>query len=214
MVNSDRVIEQIHQAFGGIPYPGDAYLQGSREGTEPAETIAPFKGRQRWQDIDPAVLDANHAALSFFSEEGFRFFFPAFLVADLRGQLRTADPLFHLTHGFHDSSITLDTRTRAFVKRLGKHVPVNPRRYGAMTFHDYARFRLSVFAREEAVAIVAYLQYRRDSDHEGIRRQEIDSALESFWLDRATHAPAQSDLARHVEEETAYLKEIRGEAER
>ncbi len=31
---------------------------------------------------------------------------------------------------------------------------LNPRRYGAMTFADWARYRLSVFAREEAQAIV------------------------------------------------------------
>ena len=94
MASPDRVINHIRQAFAGIAHPGDAFLQGGREGTEPSETIAPFKGRHHWQEIDPAVLDANYEALSFFSEEGFRFFLPAFLIADLRGQLRTADPLF------------------------------------------------------------------------------------------------------------------------
>lgn len=212
MSDRDRVIEQIRLAFGGIPYPGDGYLQGGHEGTEPSEAIAPFKGGHNWQDIEPAVLDANSDALSFFSEEGFRFFLPAFLIADLRGQLRTGDPLFHLTNGFHDSSMTLKARTRAFVKKLGRHALLNPRRYGAMTFEDHARFRLSVFAREEAAAIVAYLQNRREADREGIHRPQIDAALKSFWLERAAHAPEQRALVQHLEEEDTYFREIRGDA--
>lgn len=50
------------------------------------------------------MLDAHYSALSFFSEAAFRFFFPAYLIADLRGELRTADPLFHLTGGFSVTS--------------------------------------------------------------------------------------------------------------
>lgn len=81
-----------------------------------------------------------------------------------------------------------------------------------MTFHDYARFRLSVFAREEAAAIVAYLAHRRDTDREGIHRQEVDAALESFWLERAAHAPEQQALMQHVEEEDSYVRDLRGDA--
>ena len=60
------------------------------------------------------------------------------------------------------SSITLTTRTCVFVRKMGKNELVNPRRYGTMTVHDYARFRLSIFAREEAPANVTYLQYKRE----------------------------------------------------
>jgi hypothetical protein len=78
---------------------------------------------------------------------------------------------------------------------------VNPRRYGAATFFDYARWRLSVFTREEAEAIISYLKYRRDSDPHGIQKSEIDAALDLFWLERAENAPTASDLARHRAEE-------------
>ncbi len=37
-----------------------------------------------------------------------------------------------------------------------------------MTVHDYVRFRLSIFAREEAPANVTYLQCKREADREGI----------------------------------------------
>jgi hypothetical protein len=95
-------------------------------------------------------------------------------------------------------------------RAIGKSVLLNPRRYGAVTFFDYARFRLSVFAREEAQAIVAYLQHQRDTDREGITRDEITAALDAFWLDRAAHAPDHDALDVHLvreAEELAALQE-------
>lgn len=91
---------------------------------------------------------------------------------------------------------------------------MNPRRHGAATFFDYARWRLSIFAREEAEAIVAYLKHRRDSDPHGIQREEIDSALGLFWLDRAQNAPTAGDLARHLRAEEEYLASVRADAVR
>lgn len=91
---------------------------------------------------------------------------------------------------------------------------MNPRRHGAATFFDYARWRLSIFAREEAQAIVAYLKHRRDSDPHGIQREEIDSALGLFWLDRAQNAPTAGDLARHLRAEEEYLASVRADAVR
>lgn len=213
MIDTNRVIDQIRDAFHGIKFPGDAFLQGSHDGCEPYEVIAPFKGLDDWRVLDSAFLDAHSEALSFFSEAGFRFFLPAYLIADLHNQLQTAGPLFHLTHGFSDSSVELSTGTRVFFKKLGKYALVNPRRYGAMTFYDYTRFRLSVFAREEARAIVAYLEYKREADPEGHHKQEINAALESFWLDRAANAPEQRILVQHLEAEENYLKEISGKFE-
>jgi hypothetical protein len=169
--------------------------------------VGAFKGLTRWQDVDPAVLDANYSALSFFSEGGLRFFLPAFLVADLRDQLNTADPIFHLTNGFHDASVELTIRARVFQRRVGKSTFMNPRRYGAMTSQDYARYRLSIFTREEARAIVAYLEERRESDS-GIRQKEIDVALDSYWRDRAEHAPTGHDLTQYLQEEADFLKGI------
>ena len=58
-----------------------------------------------------------------------------------------------------------------------------------MTFYDYARYRLSIFSREEAAAIVGYLEYRRDSDSDGIDTPSITAALDGFWRERAATAP-------------------------
>lgn len=107
MRDRQRVIEQIRQAFRDTERPGDAFLQGSREGCEPGESVAPFMGVAEWSQLDPVTLDASYTALSFFSEGGFRYFLPAYLIADLEERLQTADPVFHLTNGFSDKVITL-----------------------------------------------------------------------------------------------------------
>jgi hypothetical protein len=147
--------------------------------------------------------------LSFFSEAGFRFFLPAYLIADLCGQLRYVQPLFHLTHGFSDTTVEIPTKDRVFVTRIGRSAFINPRRYGAATSYDYARYRLSVFTREEASAIVAYLKYKRDFDEDVVEKAEIDAALGLFWLEREQRAPLAESLTLHVAEQEAYLAAIR-----
>src|SRR6202163_4480253 len=99
-MRKEEVIEEIRGAFGANPYPGDAFLQGSFDGCEPLDEVGAFVGRTDWSKLDSKMLDAHYCALSFFSECGFRFFLPAYLIADLRGELLTADPLFHLWYGF------------------------------------------------------------------------------------------------------------------
>lgn len=204
-----RVIEQIREAFQNTEHPGDGFLQGSQEGCEPAEVTAPFKGVAHWSQVDPAILDPNDTALSFFSEGGFRHFLPAFLLADLAGSLQTADPVFHLTNGFSDKVVKLPAGFSLYEKTIGKSTFVNPRRYGAMTWHEHARAQLSIFTREEAGAIVAYLEYKRDADPHGLNRDEIDAALDGFWRDRARHAPTQETLRHHLQAEAEYIKNLR-----
>jgi hypothetical protein len=84
MQDTQRIIEHIRQAFHDTEHPGDAFVQGSREGCEPGESVAPFIAVTDWSQFDPMVLDANYDALSFFSEGGFRYFLPAYVIADLK----------------------------------------------------------------------------------------------------------------------------------
>jgi hypothetical protein len=198
-------IEQIEAAFAGNEFPGARFLQGSFEGCEPYDEVGPFGELEDWRGIDAGFLDGHASALSFFSEAGFRFFLPAYLIADLRGLLRTADPLFHLTHGFSDWTTEVRSGDRTLVLRHGRTSLVNPRRYGAMTPYDHARYRLSVFTREEAGAIAAYLKFKRDSDPDVIDADAIDAALDSFWLKRARTAPRAARLAQHLAEQEEYL---------
>jgi hypothetical protein len=187
-IDVEEVSAEVRRAFRETPHPGDGFLRGSFEGDEPLEVARAFSGFQAWADVPTPILDGHYTALGFLSEGGFRFFLPAYLVADLEGHLRTADPVFHLTHGFAEGSRS------AFV---------NPRRYGAMTWLDHARTRLSVFAREEAAAVVTYLEYRYEAAQHGIIEAAIASALELFWYERARTAPPQQTLSNGELSDTA-----------
>jgi len=210
MQPKQRVIEHIRQAFCETERPDDAFLQGSHEGCEPGESVAPFIGVADWSQLDPAMLDASYNALSFFSEGGFRYFLPAYLIADLQDRLQTADPVFHLTNGFSDKVVKIPAGQRIYEKTIGKSAFVNPRRYGAMTWHDHARCQLSVFTSEEAGAIVAYLEYKRDADPYGINAEDINAALDSFWRDRTANGPMHHAVRQALKEEAEYLRDIGG----
>ena len=212
MQNAKRVIEHIRQAFHDTEHPGDAFVQGSHEGCEPGESVAPFIAVIDWSQLDPVVLDGSYDALSVFSDGGFRYFLPAYLIADLKDQLHTADPVFHLTNGFIDKVVQIPAGQRIYVKTIGKSAFINPRRYGAMTWHDHARCRLSVFTREEAQAIVAYLEYKRDADSHGLNTEAIKAALDSFWRDRAAHGPMNQTVRQYRHEEAEYLRDSGGGA--
>jgi hypothetical protein len=214
MEQSEAVIEQIRAAFRDTPFPGDAFLQGSFEGCEPYDEVSQFHGRNDWTALDPAFLDARYCALSFFSDAGFRFFLPAYMVADLQGRLLTADPVFHLTHGFFAFSSEHDVDGRVFVRHFGPRVFLNPLRYGAMTWSDHARHRLSVFTREEAQAIVAYLRCRRSGAEADLVQEQVGPALDAFWLERAATAPTAEALARHQAEEALYAAAIKARVAR
>src|SRR5882724_138350 len=205
MSDTQTTVQAIRDVFGSNQYPGDPYLQGSSDGCEPYEQIAPFQGKTDWQKLDAAFLDAHPAALSFFSEAGFRFFLPAYLVADLQDQLKSTNPLFSLTSGFSDFHADTIVRDRRFAVKGGKSELINPRRYGAATSQDYARYRLAVFTREEAGAIAAYLQCKRDSDLHGIDQAAITAALSEFWLERSRTAPTAAELEKHLNEKAAFV---------
>ncbi len=211
-MRKEEIIDRIQQAFGANPYPGDAFLQGSFDGCEPGDELAPFVGKSNWGQVDSALLDRHYSALSFFSEAGFRFFLPAYLIADLRGELLTADPLFHLWHGFATVSAHVPAGSQTFRRDTGGQTLLNPRRYGAMTWNDYARYRLSVFTREEAKAIVAYMIYKREHNATEFDNSRIDAALKEFWLDRADHAPASEELQAHLEKEERFAAALRNSA--
>ena len=213
MSDPDVVIEKIQSAFASNEHPGGRFLQGSFEGCEPYEEVGPFENEEDWRSIDAGFLDGHANALSFFSEAGFRFFLPAYLISDLRGQLYTADPLFHLTHGFSDRTTEIPAEDRTITIKHGRSAFLNPRRYGAMTSYDYARYRLSVFTREEAGAIVAYLGFKRDADPDVIDKQAIGAALDSFWLERARTAPPAQSLRQHIAEQEEYLAAVRPDTE-
>lgn len=163
-----EIEEQIRGAFAAVERPGNWALRGSSEGDEPHEVEAAFADQDDWRTIDAAFLDSAPgglaSALSFLSDEAFRYFLPAYLVADLRGALDRVDPVFYLCHGFADAR---------------RDQPVNARRYGGRTWFDAVSHRMSTFTPEEARAIVAYLRWREEKDD--FDRDTITQATRSYW---------------------------------
>lgn len=203
----ENIIEQIKDAFGENKSPGDPYLQPYPVGYNLSDEIKEFKGIQRWQDASAKLLDENPDAIYFFSEAGFRLFLPAYLIADLNNELECVEPLFHLVFGFSEKFVTLPMGDKEVNKLIGKSELVNPIQYGAVTWLDRYRFRLSIFTREEAQAIVAYLKYKKNETYyDDIDKNEIDQALELFWNDRAKNAPKKSDLDKHVKMEQEFVE--------
>jgi Family of unknown function (DUF6714) len=207
-MDKEEVIAQIQDAFGANTYPGDRFLQGTFEGCEPYEEVGAFVGKTDWRELDSAMLDGHYCALNFFSEAGFRFFLPAYLIAELRQELRTADPLFHLSHGFYSIPVEVAAGSQTFRRGSGGSTLLNPKRYGAMTWSDYARYRLSAFTREEARAIVAYMTYRRERDTMGLDKPRIDAAFKEFWQNRVENAPTRRNLEAHLQEEARFMAEL------
>jgi hypothetical protein len=95
------IAEKIISAFSSTPYPGDNNFCGSRMGEEPAEYTIMFRGCH-WQTLDTFFLSRNHSALSFFTDAGFHYFLPAYMLAQLRDE--ADDICFRLYYGLTDNT--------------------------------------------------------------------------------------------------------------
>ncbi|HVT41171.1 MAG TPA: DUF6714 family protein [Gemmatimonadaceae bacterium] len=171
-MDREALKELIRQAFANVERPGNWALRGGNEGDEPFLVEQEFSDKSDWRALDPAFLEqapsGYSSALSFFSDEAFRYFLPAYLIADLDGALDRADPLFHLTHGLSDAV---------------RNTKLNERRFGDRTWFDARQHQFSVFSAWEAKAIVEYLRYKLDVVE--FNREEITGALSNYWLARA-----------------------------
>ena len=170
---SERIKLQVRAAFAHVEFPGDWCLSGSTEGTEPAEVKEEFKGKCDRDALGADFLDQapkGHAtALSFFSDEAFHFYLPAYLIADLDGKLERADPAFHLIHGLDAAS---------------KDERVNPRRYGERTWFEAARYKFAMFTQDESAAIASYLKWK--AQHVEFGWEKIEQALANYWNNRTS----------------------------
>jgi hypothetical protein len=172
MNKADTVKAQIVAAFAHVEYPGDWCLRDSNEGDEPYLLEQEFKGKTDWRILDAEFIDQAPSgfgsALSFFSDEAFHFYLPAYLIADIDGLLERTNPSFHLCLGLDDES---------------RNERINPRRYGERTWLDEAKYKFSIFNDAEATAIVSYMTFIRE--HDEFNQQLIDQALKNYWLERA-----------------------------
>jgi hypothetical protein len=171
---AEAVKALIRNAFADTPCPGDHALVRSA-GDEPGEVVELFRGRNDWRVLTADFVDwagaASPCALSFFSAGAFRFYLPAYLIADLDGQLMYTDPLFYLYYG-------LDEATRG--------QPVHVPGVGASIWWQVQQEHFAGFTPQEAAAIVAYLRFRAAGEEEPeFSRRSVREALENYWMAKA-----------------------------
>lgn len=166
----NSLISEIENAFADVSYPGDEDLTESVYGEEPAALIDEFRGKTDWRALDAGFLDQAPdgwgSALSFFSSNALRFYLPAYMIADIRCQLRTAEPAYRLC-----ASLT----PLGGKQRIAKQ-------WGGGTMGERARAEFSTYDARKVSVIVSYLWWKLESlgGHDEI----IEQALENYWLVR------------------------------
>lgn len=101
--DEERVADLLRAAFAGVRLGNGIGLweaQGIDDYAD-SRTVEAYRARDEkddWSEIPASELDRCYSSLSFFDPAGMRFHLAAFLLADLAGELKTADALFHLTY--------------------------------------------------------------------------------------------------------------------
>lgn len=164
------MIERVKAAFADVTYPGDDALTDSTYGEEPAALVDEFTGKDDWAALDPDFLDQApdgwSSALSFFSGPALRFYLPAYLIADLRGELMRADPSFRLSWGVTPAGDA---------KKIAKQ-------WGGGTIGERAREDFAPFTPEQVAVIVDYLWWKLEESP--APDPTIEAALQGYWLER------------------------------
>jgi hypothetical protein len=181
-----HLIEAIRDAFEERSYPGDDQLCGSDYGDEPAEYALEFRGLD-WRTLHPRFLSYHSAALSFYADEGFAYFLPAFMIADVLGEAGSADPVFHLTHGLYEEpSFDLTALNPEVLQASGlaaddlEWLQESVQQTSQIDWHAYALRRFEGFRPPERHAIIRYLEDRAAHTWDFVA-EKINAALDSYW---------------------------------
>lgn len=163
--NKSSLLQKIENAFADVNYPGDEHLVIQSYGEEPELVKQHFGGQKDWRRMSAEELDF-HEALSFFSDEAFRFFLPAFLIADINDALSFNDPSIRICW-----ALTPQANEQKIAKA-----------WGGETMGERARKCFDAFTKEQVHAIVSYLHYRIAKNE---YNPSIQQALENYWLQRS-----------------------------
>lgn len=172
----------IHAAFADVAYPGDGQLVAQASyGDEYSLAEEAFRGLDDWRTLDPTYLDTSlngwGSALAFFSPPAFRFYLPAYLLADLDKPLEQGSPYVTLCFGL-TAADQADPTSRSTRKQAQS-------RAGQTAFALRSQ-RFADFTPLQAAAVVGYL--RHVLQHRGLAertRQMIAEALQLYWLKQA-----------------------------
>ena len=167
----DVLLKMIEAAFSDVEYPGDDHITDSTYGEEPAALIAEFRGKTDWRLLSASFLDqapdGSGSALSFFSDVALMFYLPAYLMADVRGELSLASPEVRLCW-----SLTPQSEGQKVAKV-----------WGGGTMGERARSCFDQFDTRQVEAVVEYLKWKLESF--GYEDPTITQALGHYWLKRA-----------------------------
>ncbi len=171
VIDKETVKARIRSAFAHVKCPLVQNLVSSRDGDEPELVEKAFKGKKDWtvlsvEFLSKAPEDTDASPLNFFSDEAFHFYLPAYLIADVDFRMDKAYPVFKLTYG-----LTGESRNEV----------IGP---GERTWLDAALYKFSMFNKEEAGAIVAYLEFKMENG-DSPDKPRIREALENYWLKKA-----------------------------
>jgi len=173
----ERLKDKIYKIFKNNKFPGNCNIVYNEINDYPEDESMriknAFKEKDDWTKLDTKFLDevpdGLASALSFFSPPAFRFYLPAYLIADINNKLINVDLIFHLCNYFMNSE-------------KDKYISES---YGETRWWDYGIYRFSVFTLAEVKVIIEYLQYKLKSSLLGeLYKEEIRQALENYWLKR------------------------------
>lgn len=160
--NKKELIQKINTAFLEREFPGNNQLVNNSYGEEPALVRNHFFEQSNWNLLSPEFIDFD-GALSFFSDEAFRFYIPAFMIADLNEQLNFNNPAVRLCW-----SVTPQSENKKIAKV-----------FGGKTIGELAKACFNEFSVEEKNAIISYLQWKLVKDENDLI---IAQALTNYWL--------------------------------
>ena len=165
--SAEPLIAELYEVFPAKRYESIGSLVGVYVdiGGEVSDLEREFADKTDWTQIDPEWLDAAPngwaSARSFFSDAARLFYLPAYILADIHGQLEHSNgAAFDLTHGFVPAVKPKD------VERLGEELSVN----------------WSDLTEAQVRAVVRFLEWAavwNEFDGEDIR-----PALEAYWYPR------------------------------
>lgn len=163
-VDIDALIQNIYKVFSDAVYPGNDNLVVESYGDEPKLVKNHFAGRSDWTKLTHTSIDVD-GALAYFSDRAFRFYIPAFMIADVNKNLNLNDPAIRLC--WH---VTPQSENGRIAKV-----------WGGETMGDRAKKCFENFTDEQAEVIVSYLQWKQSQDDSD---DMIKQALENYWLQR------------------------------
>jgi hypothetical protein len=163
-MSNTELIQKISTAFSDGKFPGNENIVAPSYGEEPELVRAHFYGQSDWENLTPQFLDLD-GAISFLSDVAFRFYLPAFMIADINEQLNFNDPSIRLCW-----AVTPQTENQKIAKV-----------FGSGTIGERAKKCFDEINKEQVNAVVAYLRWKLLQDE---NNNTIKQALDHYWLKR------------------------------